>query len=83
MFHFHRDILECNNCGIIYRSRQFWYGNPEVITSSIQMFVSTGIFWSAITVVLYTEVNSSGMAIQKLLLVVYKCLFLQGYSRVQ
>ena len=24
------DILECNNCGIIYRSRQYWYGNPEV-----------------------------------------------------
>lgn len=24
------DILECNHCGIIYRSRQFWYGNPEV-----------------------------------------------------
>ncbi|KAH3850854.1 zinc finger FYVE domain-containing protein 1-like [Dreissena polymorpha] len=24
------DILECRNCGIIYRSRQFWYGNPEV-----------------------------------------------------
>ena len=39
MFVFHRDILECNNCGIIYRSRQFWYGNPEVITGSIQMFV--------------------------------------------
>ena len=40
---FHRDILECNNCGIVYRSRQFWYGNPEVITGSIQMFVSTVI----------------------------------------
>ncbi|XP_052767142.1 zinc finger FYVE domain-containing protein 1-like [Mya arenaria] len=24
------DILECRNCGIIYRSRQFWYGNPDV-----------------------------------------------------
>ena len=47
------------------------------------MFVSTGISKSSITVVLYTEVDSSGMAIQKLLLVVYKCLFLQGYSGVQ
>lgn len=25
-----RDILECRNCGIIYRSRQYWYGNPDV-----------------------------------------------------
>ena len=47
------------------------------------MFVFTEIFLSAITVVLYTEVDSSGVAIQKLLLVVYKCLFPQGYPRVQ
>ena len=40
---FPQAIQECNNCGIIYRSRQFWYCNPEVITSSIQMFVSIGI----------------------------------------
>ena len=33
--------------------------------------------------VLYTEVDSSGTAIQKLLLVVYKCLFPQGYSGMQ
>ncbi|XP_045162040.1 zinc finger FYVE domain-containing protein 1-like [Mercenaria mercenaria] len=24
------DILECKNCGIIFRSRQYWYGNPDV-----------------------------------------------------
>ncbi|KAL4238677.1 Zinc finger FYVE domain-containing protein 1 [Mactra antiquata] len=24
------DVLECKNCGIIFRSRQYWYGNPEV-----------------------------------------------------
>lgn len=24
------DVLECRNCGIIYRSRQYWYGNPDV-----------------------------------------------------
>lgn len=29
-FMFTRDILECKNCGIIYRSRQYWYGNPDV-----------------------------------------------------
>jgi zinc finger FYVE domain-containing protein 1 len=22
-------VLECNRCGVIYRSRQFWYGNKE------------------------------------------------------
>lgn len=22
-------VLECNQCGIIYRSRQYWYGNKE------------------------------------------------------
>merc|ERR1719323_2647728 len=22
-------VLECNKCGVIYRSRQQWYGNPE------------------------------------------------------
>lgn len=22
-------VLECNRCGVIYRSRQYWYGNQE------------------------------------------------------
>ncbi len=25
----HRYVLECCNCGIIYRSRQYWYGNQD------------------------------------------------------
>ena len=24
-----RFVLECMNCGVIYRSRQHWYGNVE------------------------------------------------------
>ncbi|KAK3597426.1 hypothetical protein CHS0354_040164 [Potamilus streckersoni] len=32
------DVLECPNCGVIYRSRQFWYSNPE-IESVVQMEV--------------------------------------------
>ena len=24
-----RYVLECPMCGVIYRSRQYWYGNPD------------------------------------------------------
>ena len=29
MLHDYRYVLECPNCGIIFRSRQFWYGNVD------------------------------------------------------
>ena len=25
----HRYVIECKHCGVIFRSRQHWYGNPE------------------------------------------------------
>ena len=30
--HKHSSVLECATCGVIYRSRQHWYGNlnPEI-----------------------------------------------------
>lgn len=27
---FFREVLECPSCGVIFRSRQNWYGNKEV-----------------------------------------------------
>lgn len=29
VFAAHRYVLECPACGIIYRSRQYWYGNED------------------------------------------------------
>ena len=26
---FSRYVLECQECGVIYRSRQYWYGNTD------------------------------------------------------
>lgn len=33
----HRYIIECSNCGIIYQSRQHWYGNSVPEHGSIIM----------------------------------------------
>ncbi|RWS03710.1 Zinc finger FYVE domain-containing protein 1-like protein, partial [Dinothrombium tinctorium] len=29
-------VLECSNCGIIYRSRQYWYGNKDPWESTVR-----------------------------------------------
>ncbi|GIY66041.1 zinc finger FYVE domain-containing protein 1 [Caerostris extrusa] len=29
-------VLECSKCGIIYRSRQYWYGNQNPCQSSVR-----------------------------------------------
>ncbi|XP_033125854.1 zinc finger FYVE domain-containing protein 1-like [Anneissia japonica] len=29
-------VLECPNCGIIYRSRQYWYGNQDPVDAAVR-----------------------------------------------
>jgi zinc finger FYVE domain-containing protein 1 len=29
-------ILECSRCGIIYRSRQYWYGNKDTLEACVR-----------------------------------------------
>ena len=35
-FTFFRYVLECPHCGIIYRSRQYWYGNVDPETDVVR-----------------------------------------------
>lgn len=34
---FSRYVLECPECGVIYRSRQFWYGNKDPVENSVRV----------------------------------------------
>lgn len=31
-----RYVIECPNCGVIYRSRQFWYGNQDPVDTVVR-----------------------------------------------
>lgn len=35
-FSFLRYVLECPECGVIYRSRQFWYGNRDPVELAVR-----------------------------------------------
>uniref|UniRef100_A0A4W5QAH5 Uncharacterized protein n=1 Tax=Hucho hucho TaxID=62062 RepID=A0A4W5QAH5_9TELE len=30
------DLIECPNCGVIYRSRQYWYGNHDPVDKVVR-----------------------------------------------
>lgn len=32
-------VLECTKCGVIYRSRQFWYGNEDPDKSAVRTYI--------------------------------------------
>lgn len=31
-----RYVIECPNCGVIYRSRQYWYGNQDPVDTVVR-----------------------------------------------
>lgn len=31
-----RYVIECPNCGVIYRSRQYWYGNQDPVETVVR-----------------------------------------------
>lgn len=35
-FCLHRYVIECPNCGVIYRSRQYWYGNQDPVDTVVR-----------------------------------------------
>lgn len=35
-FSLHRYVIECPNCGVIYRSRQYWYGNQDPVDTVVR-----------------------------------------------
>lgn len=34
--YFFRYVIECPNCGVIYRSRQYWYGNQDPVETVVR-----------------------------------------------
>lgn len=36
MFCFRRYVIECPNCSVIYRSRQYWYGNQDPVDTVVR-----------------------------------------------
>lgn len=36
LFVFCRYVIECPNCGVIYRSRQYWYGNQDPVDTVVR-----------------------------------------------
>lgn len=33
---FYRYVIECPNCSVIYRSRQYWYGNQDPVETVVR-----------------------------------------------
>lgn len=33
---FFRYVIECPNCAVIYRSRQYWYGNQDPVDTVVR-----------------------------------------------
>lgn len=32
----HRYVIECPNCGVVYRSRQYWFGNQDPVDTVVR-----------------------------------------------
>ena len=44
-----RYVLECPECGVIYRSRQYWYGNREPVEIAVRVEIRHA--WPGVSVI--------------------------------
>ncbi len=49
-------VLECPNCGIIYRSRQYWYGNQDPEKSVVRTEIRH--VWPGVGIITRTLANT-------------------------
>ena len=55
-FHLHyRYVLECPKCGVIYRSRQFWYGNRDPVENSVRVEIKH--VWPGVRLIFITLIE--------------------------
>lgn len=57
-----RYVIECPNCAVIYRSRQYWYGNQDpvetVVRTEIQhIWPGVRPQWNSINEILLNHLN--------------------------
>lgn len=50
-------VLECKFCGIIYRSRQYWYGNKDPTEQSVVRTEILHVFEGVLLKIIVVELN--------------------------